>query len=334
MNKEILIKEIKSNPEIYGRWINLNSKTIEQLLDIIQAEDPELAKKELDLIRKQHKQEIPQQKNVEDSYPNNNSNYNTSNIRQQTVNNNLNYETSNNYRNLDNQNIIVKIENLKKSFKKKEVHKGINLEIIRGETLAIIGANGAGKTVLMETLVRVQKQNEGMISFDFNGEDPFEEIGMQFQDADSSTKLKPAQMVKFIKMMYKNKVDTTQLNEMIDIYGIREYYKRPIKKLSGGQKQRVNLLLATMHNPRFMILDEFITGLDILSVQGILKYIEKLKAKNNSTLVIISHQPEEIKNLADRVAILKDGVIKMILTKEQIIREYNGDYTKFLLENI
>lgn len=233
---------------------------------------------------------------------------------------------------------IIKFEGIVKSFKdkdgKKEVHKGVTFNIRRGETVALLGANGAGKTVLMETLVRVQKQNEGKITYDFEGEDPFKEIGMQFQDADSTGNLTPKEMVNFISTIYKDKVSDKQTKEMIEIYGIKEYYNRKIKKLSGGQRQRVNLLLATMHNPKLMILDEFITGLDIISVRDILEYIQKLKEKNNATLIIISHQPEEIKNLSERVFILKDGIIQDELLTRDIDRKYNGDFSKFLLEVI
>ncbi len=229
---------------------------------------------------------------------------------------------------------ILEFQDIEKSFGKNKVHQGVSFNVERGETLALIGANGAGKTVLMETLVRVQHQDKGVIKYNFKGIDPFEEIGMQFQDADSNTSLTPKHMINFIKKMYPNKVNDEQLEEMINVYGISDYLNRKIKKLSGGQKQRVNLLLATMHNPSLMILDEFITGLDVLSVRDILNYIQFLKEKNNSTLIIISHQPEEIKQLADRVIILKNGTIQEEQTVEQINQTYGGNFTDFLLEKI
>ncbi len=237
-----------------------------------------------------------------------------------------------------NKKVIIRIEGLTKSFKSgfksNEVHKGVTFDIYDGETLAIIGANGAGKTVLMETLVRIQKQNSGNITYNFDGMDPFEEIGMQFQDADSNSNLTPLELINFIKKMYGKKVDNGQLEEMLDVFGIRPYLKKRIKKLSGGQKQRVNLLLATMHNPKFLILDEFITGLDILSVRDILEYIAKLKEKNNSTLVIISHQPQEIEKLAERIVILKDGVITDEYSNDEVRKKWKGDFTNFLIESI
>ncbi len=234
-------------------------------------------------------------------------------------------------------NIIV-FDDIKKTFKEKggdkEVHKGVTFSIKKGETVALLGANGAGKTVLMETLVRVRKQNSGKIIYDFDGLDPFEEIGMQFQDADSTGNLTPNEMIKFISLMYSEKVNPEQTKEMVKVFGIEEYADKKIKKLSGGQRQRVNLLLATMHNPKLMILDEFITGLDIISVRDILEYIKDLKEKNNSTLIIISHQPEEIKNLSERIFVLKDGKVQAEHLTSDIEKEYDGDFARFLLEAI
>ncbi len=233
---------------------------------------------------------------------------------------------------------IIEFKDIFKSFSnkggKKKVHQGVSFGIRRGETVALVGANGAGKTVLMETLVRVIHQDSGQIIFDMDGLNPFNEIGMQFQDADSTGNLTPKELIKFISIMYKDKVDQAQTEEMIRVYGITEYINRKIKKLSGGQRQRVNLLLATMHNPKLMILDEFITGLDILSVRDILEYIRGLKEKNNSTLIIISHQPEEIKNLSDRIFVLRDGTIQDELLTKDVNKKYDGDFGQFLVEEI
>ena len=234
---------------------------------------------------------------------------------------------------------FIEISNLTKSFgknkKKHVVHKNVSLKIYEGETLAIIGANGAGKTVLMETLVGVRKQDKGKIIFDFGpGKDPFEEIGMQFQDSDPNSKIKPKEMIELIRRMYDSKVDKEQLKEMIKIFGIEDFLDKKIKKLSGGQRQRLNLLLATMHNPKLMILDEFITGLDIVSVHNILDYIKKMKEDNNSTMIIISHQPSEIKKLSDRILVLKDGEIQSEYFTKDVNIKYKGDFDKFLIEHI
>ena len=83
-----------------------------------------------------------------------------------------------------------------------------------------------------------------------------------------------------------------------------------------------------------MILDEFITGLDIISARDIVNYVFKLREKNKSAMIIVTHQPDEIKDLADKIALIKDGKVQFIKTKEEINKKYKGDFKKFLLEVI
>ena len=92
----------------------------------------------------------------------------------------------------------------------------------------------------------------------------------------------------------------------------------------GGQKQRLNLLLSLIHNPKLMILDEFVTGLDIKSVRNIITYVNKLKIKNNASMILISHQPEEIEQLSDRVILLRDGKIASEQTVAEILTKYQS----------
>lgn len=233
---------------------------------------------------------------------------------------------------------ILQVRDIKVSFGKNKVLQGINFDLFQGETLAIVGANGAGKTVLMETIIGLQKKDSGIIKFDFFDEKtPMwktqKEIGMQFQDASVSKGFKTIDLIKFYKKSFKPKIDNQQLKEMIEVFGVSDFINKKIKKLSGGQKQRANLLLAIMHNPKLMILDEFITGLDVVSVVGIINYVNKMKIKNASSMIIISHQPEEIKNLADRIITMKNGVITGETTPERAESEY-GSIINFLLEKI
>jgi|GEM_PF-1885243 len=106
-----------------------------------------------------------------------------------------------------------------------------------------------------------------------------------------------------------------------------------VNKLSGGQKQRVNLMLAIITNPRVMILDEFVTGLDVNAVIKIINYVNKLKIQNGASMIIISHHPDEIEALADRILVLKNGnfveetTVEKIKEKQSVIR-YIAEITK------
>ncbi len=222
------------------------------------------------------------------------------------------------------------------SFKNKEVLKGVTIDLRQGETLALVGANGAGKTVLMETILGLLKKEKGEVYLNLGHKtfsDNLKEVGIQFQSSKFGQKDKVYKIINFFKKLYKDRINDEDVEEMIDVFDIREFYKKKISKLSGGQKQRVNLMIAIIHNPKLMILDEFITGLDVKSVRKIITYVNKLKIINDASMIIISHQPEEIKELADRVIVLNDGKIISETTVEEI--EYNyGTVALFLEETI
>ncbi len=233
---------------------------------------------------------------------------------------------------------LITIKKLNTSFKDKDnlkvVHSDLDLDIYDGEVLSIIGANGAGKTVLAETIVGVRSIQSGTIEThdDFSLE---LDTGLQFQTEDNASELiKPTNIITFYKKFYNGKVDEAELQNMIKVFGLEEFMNRKINKLSGGQKQRLNLLLACMHQPRLLILDEFTTGLDITSVIDILDYIIDMVKKNKSTLIVITHSAKEIKMLADRVVTIRNGKIENEITTKEIDAKYKGDFDQFMIDEI
>lgn len=234
--------------------------------------------------------------------------------------------------------ILVSIKGLETAFKDKGstkvVHACLDLDIYDGEVLSIIGANGAGKTVLVETITGIRNVQKGTITVkeDF---DIQLESGLQFQTEDNASELiKPRNIITFYKKFYKGMVDEAELENMIKVFGLEEFLDRKINKLSGGQKQRLNLLLACMHQPKLLILDEFTTGLDITSVIDILDYIVEMVKKNKSTLIVITHSAKEIKMLADRVVLINNGVIANEITTTEIETKYKGDFDQFMIDQI
>ncbi|BDU67426.1 MAG: hypothetical protein TYPL_0790 [Candidatus Tyloplasma litorale] len=234
------------------------------------------------------------------------------------------------------------IKELKKSIKESKekinhVLKGVTLGLRRGETLAIVGANGAGKTVLIETILGINIPdyyeklilNLGKKKF----VDNLKEVGIQYQQSKIQSSVKVKDLINSYRKLYGKKVVSSELQKMVDLFGIYDFINSKVESLSGGQKQRLNLLLAIMHQPKLMILDEFITGLDVKTVRNIISYVNELKVKNNSSMIIISHQPEEIEELADRIVVMKNGVVVEETNVPKIIKEY-GSMAHFLEEKI
>lgn len=239
---------------------------------------------------------------------------------------------------METKNNLIEIRKLNTSFKDKgfvkKVHIDLNLDIKDGEVLSIIGSNGAGKTVLAETLIGIRDIQSGEI----NTQEDFNlrvESSIQFQNEDnSSDMITPRNTINFYLKFFRKRIIKENVEKMIEVFGITEFMDRKIHKLSGGQRQRLNLLLAMINNPRLLILDEFTTGLDISSIIGILNYIIAYVKENNCTLIIITHSAKEIKMLADRVVLLKDGNFTSEFTAKEIEKKWNGDFDQFLIDQI
>ncbi len=235
------------------------------------------------------------------------------------------FEVKNRIKPIDN--VVLSVKDLKKSFGKKEVLKGINFDLYQFETLAIIGKNGAGKTLTMECILGIQEKTSGDIYLNLGHSkwvDNLGEVGMQFQASQLSGTKTVKKLISFYKKFYRDRINNETYSELEKIFNIESILKNKLNQLSGGQKQRLNLFLSVIHNPKLMILDEFITGLDISSVKEIINAIYELKINNEASMIVISHQPEEIQALADRVILFKDGVIAEDLLMKEIIDEYGS----------
>ncbi len=112
-------------------------------------------------------------------------------------------------------------------------------------------------------------------------------------------------------------------------FGIDKFYNKNARSLSGGQQQRLNLLLSIIHKPKLVFLDELSTGLDIKIRTTIKKFIKKFAKDNDMTIVIISHDMEEVDYLADRIIVLKEGKVVSDKPKKEIKSEF-ASIEKFL----
>ena len=230
---------------------------------------------------------------------------------------------------------LIEINNLVKKFGHKEkckvVLNGVNLTVSKGKNLALLGGNGAGKTTLVETIAGLYKPDGGSIKYLYKYEKTFQErLGIQFQDSFYPNAITVKEVIDFMIGLYGSKISHDELIAMLNIFGINEYYKKRVSKLSGGQQQRLNALLAIIHKPTVLFLDELSTGLDITIRTNIKRFIKHYAIENGITLILVSHDTDEIAYLADEIAVLKKGKIVYFDTKENIIQEYEN-IEKFLI---
>lgn len=233
-----------------------------------------------------------------------------------------------------NKKVMIEVKNLTKKFGSKIANNNVSFKIYDGERVGIIGANGAGKTTLVEQIIGTSKPTEGEIIYGFEyKKTPQEKMGMQFQTSSYPEGLSVKDVIDFSLDIYGSSIDEKELNNLLDVFQIRDFYKAKAKGLSGGQQQKLNVLLAIVHTPELVILDEISTGLDILAREEIVGYVDKITREKKMTTILISHHMSEIETLCDRVIILSKGEIR---AEDSIanIKKSHGSLGQFMKEII
>lgn len=219
---------------------------------------------------------------------------------------------------------MVKVKNLKKHYGKKEALKGISLEINRGDTFCIIGPNGAGKTTTIESILGTRIASGGEVSI--LGLDPvksrkdiFTRVGVQFQESAYQGSIKVKEVLEFTYSIYNLKYNETVLEK----FNLLDKKETTVSDLSGGERQKLSILLATLHKPELLFLDELTTGLDPAARRETWKYIKELN-ENGTTIVLTSHFMDEVEYLCNRGVFLLNGEIVKEGSIEEIISYGSG----------
>lgn len=234
---------------------------------------------------------------------------------------------------------MLKLEHIKKSYDDTVVLNDINLEIQEGEIVSILGPSGCGKTTLLNLILGITDVSDGKILY--NGEDmtnlPMEKRGFNivFQDYALFPNLN---VYKNITYGLKNKPNIStneEVEELIDLLGLREHLSKKIEQLSGGQKQRVALARTMVMKPRILLLDEPLSALDGVIKESIKDRIKTIAKEFHLTTIIVTHDPEEALTLSDRVLIVNDGKIAQFGHPNEIINKPSNEFVeKFILNQL
>lgn len=223
---------------------------------------------------------------------------------------------------------ILEIKNLTKKYGKKIILDNINLKIYRKERVAIVGANGAGKSTLVDIIAGSTNKTQGEINYNLNNSILKKAIGIQYQESNWPSGISAKDVINFNRKL-KNKL--TNLDQLLEIFEINEFIKVPLEKVSGGQKQRFNALLSVISNPELLILDELSSGLDMHIQFKIIDFLKSYFHNNSKTLLIISHNSEEIELLANRLIVLENGKIFIDKPVKEIINTW-GSIRNFMIK--
>ena len=237
--------------------------------------------------------------------------------------------------------VALKVEGLVKSFGNKKVHNGVTFELQKGEVLGLFGGSGAGKSVILRSIIGLEHPDDGKIIFE--GQDLTElterklmqvrkKIAYVFQNGaifdslsveenlayslQEHTSLNPAQI----------KAKVNEMLELIDMKGSNDLLPA---ELSGGMQKRAGLARAIILGPEIILFDEPTAGLDPMNTQRLLDNVKKLKERG-MTGIFVTHDIPAAVQISDRIAILNQGKIHVIDTVENLLNSADPLVKSFL----
>ena len=240
--------------------------------------------------------------------------------------------------------LAVEVKNIKKTFQSKqatvEAVKDVSFEVKKGEIFGLLGPNGAGKstTILMlTTLLQVTGGSAKILGCDVSSQDKLvrEKIGVALQDTGIDNLLTARELFFTTARLwgYSKEDSNKRTEELLELVGLTEAADRRVKTYSGGMKRRLDLGLSLVHSPEVLFLDEPTTGLDTGSRRVLWDEIKRLR-EGGVTIILTTQYLEEADELADRIAIMYEGLIVQVGTPEELITKPATDYVAEFTKDI
>ncbi|HEY9061025.1 MAG TPA: ABC transporter ATP-binding protein [Pseudobacteroides sp.] len=221
--------------------------------------------------------------------------------------------------------VVLEIQELNKVYKNGRGIRDINLNICKGDVFGFLGSNGAGKTTAMKVMTGLMKPDSGDVrifghSITSQYEKAMKNVGCIIETAESYPYLTAYENLKQIARYYDN-IDDIRIDEVLDIVGMLKYRNEKTRNFSLGMKQRLGIASAILPNPKLVILDEPLNGLDVEGMVAIRNLIRKLSDEEKTTFFISSHLIHDVELTCNRVGVIFNG--KLI----------NEDYTSNILKD-
>ena len=236
------------------------------------------------------------------------------------------------------ENVSVQVRDLRKSFNRHEVLKGITFDVKPGEIFVIMGPSGSGKSVLLKHIIGLEKPNSGDISVDNEPIGSGEvlskyRVAMVFQSAALLKSLTVGENVGLYLSEHRLKPPeeiARIVAQKLEIVGLKGLEKRVPSELSGGMQKRVAIARALVIEPQLILYDEPTSELDPLMAVTIGKEILSLRDRIHATSIVVSHDRDLAFGIADRMAMINDGRILFIGTPEQVKQHPDPLIQKFI----
>ena len=240
--------------------------------------------------------------------------------------------------------VLIKAENLQKSFGNREVLKGINIDIHKGEVVVIIGPSGSGKSTFLRTLNLLEEPTGGRILFEgvditdpkININKHRQKMGMVFQQFNlfpNMTVLKNMTLAP-VKLKKATKAEAEErATKLLERIGLADRANAYPSQLSGGQKQRVAIVRALCMQPDVMLFDEPTSALDPEMVGEVLDVMKNL-ANDGMTMAVVTHEMGFAREVADRVLFIDEGIIMEEGTPEEVFGNPKSPRLKDFLSKV
>lgn len=216
--------------------------------------------------------------------------------------------------------LLLEIKNLSFKYGNNYILKDVNFNVYRGDYIALIGSNGAGKSTFVKLILNQLKPNKGEI--DFRQNIKYSEIGYVPQ-LDKSKNLEfPITVFELVSLALFSKDkrgfnrlsndDKNKINEALNLVKMTDYHKNLYSELSGGQRQRVLIAKTLVSTPKFLILDEPMTGIDKESKEALFELLNHINKDHGVTILMITHDLEEVRKNVNKIFIVEEHKIKEV----------------------
>jgi ABC-2 type transport system ATP-binding protein len=234
-------------------------------------------------------------------------------------------------------NILMEVTELKKSINGKVILNNMSFKLQEGRLTVLLGPNGSGKTTTLKILSNLMQYNSGEIILNQEIQDNYDNIMQVFDEPILYEELTGMEHIYFNAELYNIKLTKENLDEYLNLFQIEEYICKPINTYSLGMKKKLQLLCTIINNPRILLLDEYISGLDPTNLYSIKKILKNYVRKGNSIL-LSTHMLDVAETFCDDVLIINNGIVLNdgVTSVEEIKNKYHSleeYYMKSILIN-
>jgi ABC-2 type transport system ATP-binding protein len=224
--------------------------------------------------------------------------------------------------------VVLEVRDLVKRYGSKPAVNKVSFSVKEGSCFGLLGPNGAGKSTTMKIITGVTESDEGIarvLGLDHRKDAAAikRQVGYVPQELTLYETLSAASNLQFFGEMYgvKGAELKKRISEVLEVVGLSDRAKDPVKSFSGGMKRRINIAAALLHKPKLVILDEPTVGIDPQSRNHIFEMIRHLK-RDGVTLVYSTHYMEEVEALCDDIAIIDHGQVAAQGSLDQLLEQY------------